>query len=63
MTSELTDPPKDWVSLGNIINEWLVSLLMGEDWVSVCDGVKMNNREYETSGLLETWTNFRDREK
>lgn len=30
MTSELTDQLKDWVSFGDNMNEWLVSLLMGE---------------------------------
>lgn len=62
MTSELMDQLKDWVSFGDNMNKWLVCLWV-KDWVSVCDGVKMDGREYEMSGLLETWSNFREREK
>lgn len=44
------------------MNGWLVCLWV-KDWVSVCDGVKMDGREYEMFGLLEIWINFRDRKK
>lgn len=44
------------------MNGWLVCL-WEKDWVSVCDGVKMDGWEYEMFGLLEIWINFRDRKK